>query len=124
MLFAADCCSVRPWLRQLYPGQPWRNGGAQDCPSALLGAGPGKATLGKARRDQAQGSRKPPRGGSSRLWLWVCAAVVGGPKASLQLPPGQLVSEAVARFVGCLGLFCVCVVEGDLEMRKVKIAFA
>lgn len=50
--------------------------------------------------------------------------MVGGPKASLHLPPGPLVSEAVARFVGCLGRFFVCVVEGDLEMRKVKRAFA
>lgn len=110
VLGAADCGSAWPRPRWLYPGQPWRHGGAQDGPSAVSGAGPGKATQGECWRDQgssAQGSRKPSRPGkeAADFGFGVPAAVVGGPEASLHLPPAPPGSQAVARFVGCLGRF-------------------
>lgn len=61
----------RPRLRRQQPKQPWRNGGAQGCPSAVLGAGPGRSTQGEWARSgyvaqalRAAGERSP------WLWLW------------------------------------------------------
>lgn len=131
-VFSATCCgSARPWLGPLQPRQPWRHGGVQGCPSAVLGAGPGEATQGESRRDQgylAQGSRKPPREGSLRLWLWGLSGSDRRFRSQSSLAAGLWpVPEAVARFVGCLGgLFwgvwvCVCGGRGSDEEGEESI---
>lgn len=59
---AAGCGPARPWLRRRPLKQPWRDGGAQGYPSAVLGVVPGRATQGESGRDQgyvAQGSPEP-----------------------------------------------------------------
>lgn len=43
---AAGCGPARPWLRRRPLKQPWRDGGAQGYPSAVLGVVPGRAAQG------------------------------------------------------------------------------
>lgn len=70
-VFYTNCCGyARPWLRPLQLRRRWRHGGAQDWPSVVLWASPGKAAYGEFRRHQGylvQGSQ-----GGQETVLWKC----------------------------------------------------
>lgn len=115
VLAAACWGSARPRPRPLGLGQPWRHGGAQDCPSVVRGAGFGGAAQGEFRRGQAprprvagaSWGRKPPTlAARSGLW-WAQVLKRVAPRRGA---PGRVPGRS--QVPGPRGWCLVCVVQG------------